>query len=155
VLGCPPVRFRRAPGMLPLPVPDRSTRCSPSSIFRTRTTLCWCRMAAARRDQQVSIAPASSKTSPTIVPVSGFGRYTSRRAIGYPSRQTMERRSFGSGGTTTPTAPADRSTRPASHPVLVQRQDPARAHWKSPSASSLRRQTYGTHGDPSWRALGR
>src|SRR5207244_7304240 len=23
VLGCPPVRFRRAPGMLPLPVPER------------------------------------------------------------------------------------------------------------------------------------
>src|SRR5271165_7297544 len=36
VLGCPPVRFRRSPGMLPLPVPERSgsiEALGSSSIF--------------------------------------------------------------------------------------------------------------------------
>src|SRR5436189_2185489 len=34
VLGCPPVRFRRAPGMLPLPVPERG-----GSVARLRSLL--------------------------------------------------------------------------------------------------------------------
>src|SRR6476660_2137231 len=38
VLGCPPVLFCRCPYRS---AGDRSKPCSPSSIFRTRTTLCW------------------------------------------------------------------------------------------------------------------
>ena len=43
VLGCPPVRFRRPPGCCRCryrSAADRSKPCGPSSIFRTRMTLC-------------------------------------------------------------------------------------------------------------------
>jgi hypothetical protein len=56
VLGCPPVRFRRSPGMLPLPVPearriDRRTAVVPQSFEPGRLCV-GRRMVAGRRCDQ-------------------------------------------------------------------------------------------------------